>query len=466
MQRAQSVQQAAARILIVDDEPRILNFVARELTSQGYEVRTAAESSAGLAMATAEAYDLVILDLLMPGLDGRDVLQRILKRNPNQAVIVLSALGDPGSKVMALELGAEEGLVYSELAHQTMSRYGMWQRQLDNDLVEAWIARALAATAEGSPARVKALAANADWHEDLNSARAALALAEELGDVELRSTGLGSVQGLLAFTGEFDEAIEVAEARAHLLSQIPDPDQVANALFMDVDLYANVGRLVDARDTVERLEETVAGLTPHHRLHGVAMRMRLESGMGNWAGIQSLTEGTEAAVEANLATPCPFNVGVLLISALGMVHRGDEGSATRLVAKAESIGMIGYHDLHAARWLNLAIARKDHGGVRRTVDSIQQEWLTPVAWELWAALFDGLAMLEERDRIEAEGPVWIRPDAYVAPFAVRALGIARRDAALLADAVNRFAAMGLDWHAQQTRVALNQLGGASATPPA
>ena len=92
----------------------------------------------------------------------------------------------------ALELGAEEGLVYSELAHQTMSRYGMWQRQLDNDLVEAWIARALAATAEGSPARVKALAANADWHEDLNSARAALALAEELGDVELRSTGLGS----------------------------------------------------------------------------------------------------------------------------------------------------------------------------------------------------------------------------------------------------------------------------------
>ncbi|HMC36277.1 MAG TPA: response regulator transcription factor [Actinomycetota bacterium] len=110
MQRAQSVQQAAARILIVDDEPRILNFVARELTSQGYEVRTAAESSAGLAMATAEAYDLVILDLLMPGLDGRDVLQRILKRNPNQAVIVLSALGDPGSKVMALELGAEDYL--------------------------------------------------------------------------------------------------------------------------------------------------------------------------------------------------------------------------------------------------------------------------------------------------------------------------------------------------------------------
>src|SRR5438477_11380791 len=106
MQRAQSVQQAAARILIVDDEPRILNFVARELTSQGYEVRTAAESSAGLAMATAAAYDLVILDLLMAGPDGPDVPPRIVKGNPNQAVIVLSALGSRGSEVMALELAA------------------------------------------------------------------------------------------------------------------------------------------------------------------------------------------------------------------------------------------------------------------------------------------------------------------------------------------------------------------------
>jgi DNA-binding response OmpR family regulator len=110
VQTAQPAQQTAARILIVDDEPRILNFVARELMAQGYDVRTAAEPSAGLAMATAEGYDLVILDLLMPGMDGRDVLQGILKHNPNQAVIVLSALGDPGSKVMALELGAEDYL--------------------------------------------------------------------------------------------------------------------------------------------------------------------------------------------------------------------------------------------------------------------------------------------------------------------------------------------------------------------
>jgi class 3 adenylate cyclase len=363
----------------------------------------------------------------------------------------------------ALELGADEGQVYSELAHQTMSRYGMWQRQLDNDLVEAWIARAVAATRKGSPARVKALAAKADWHNDLDAARAAVALADELGDAELRSTGLGAVQGLLEFTGQFEEAVEVAKARAQLLSLIPDPDHVAGALFSTFQLYANVGRLADARAVVERMEETVAGLTPHHRLHGAAMRMRLESAVGNWGAIQSLTQQTEDAVEANLLTPCPFNVGVLLIAGLGMVHGGDDGSAKRLVAKAEAIGMVGYHDLHAARWLNLAVARADHGEARRIMGSIAPTWLTPAAWELWAALFDGLAMLKERDRIESDAPVWVRPDAYVAPFAVRALGIARHDAALLIDALARFEAMGLDWHAHQTRLALNGLDGSTST---
>jgi len=98
------------RILIIDDEPRILNFIARELSVQGYEVGTASDPARGLAMATEDHYDLVILDLLMPGLHGQDVLRGIMARNPGQAVIVLSALADPGSKVMCLELGAEDYL--------------------------------------------------------------------------------------------------------------------------------------------------------------------------------------------------------------------------------------------------------------------------------------------------------------------------------------------------------------------
>jgi DNA-binding response OmpR family regulator len=110
VQGAPSIQTTPARILIIDDEPRILNFVARELTAQGYDVGTVSDPAVGLSVATSESFDLVILDLLMPGLDGRDVLQRILTHNPNQGVIVLSALGDPASKVMCLELGAEDYL--------------------------------------------------------------------------------------------------------------------------------------------------------------------------------------------------------------------------------------------------------------------------------------------------------------------------------------------------------------------
>jgi DNA-binding response OmpR family regulator len=110
MQGAPPLTTSSPRILIIDDEPRILNFIARELEAQGYEVGTASDPAEGLSMATEGGFDLVILDLLMPGLHGRDVLQRIMGRNPGQAVIVLSALADPGSKVMCLELGAEDYL--------------------------------------------------------------------------------------------------------------------------------------------------------------------------------------------------------------------------------------------------------------------------------------------------------------------------------------------------------------------
>src|SRR5438105_7245081 len=61
------------RILLIDDEERILNFVSRGLRREGFAVDVAAEGSEGLRLATSESYDLVILDLLMPGLDGKAV---------------------------------------------------------------------------------------------------------------------------------------------------------------------------------------------------------------------------------------------------------------------------------------------------------------------------------------------------------------------------------------------------------
>jgi len=103
--------QAAARILLIDDEPGIRNFVSRGLRGEGFSVDLAADGDAGLKAALGPPYDLIILDLLLPDLGGIEVLRRLIRQHPGQTVIVLSALGDTPSKVASLEAGADDYLV-------------------------------------------------------------------------------------------------------------------------------------------------------------------------------------------------------------------------------------------------------------------------------------------------------------------------------------------------------------------
>lgn len=98
------------RILLIDDEQRILDFVSRGLETEGYLVDVAASGDAGLRAALDRDYDLVILDLLLPDRGGHDVLRHLVHRRPRQPVIVLSALSDTTSKVESLELGAQDYL--------------------------------------------------------------------------------------------------------------------------------------------------------------------------------------------------------------------------------------------------------------------------------------------------------------------------------------------------------------------
>jgi DNA-binding response OmpR family regulator len=100
--------KAVGRILVIDDEDRILDFVSRGLRCEGYEVDVADDAREGLESALAQRYDLVILDLLMPGLPGIAVLDRILQQKPRQAVIVLSCLTDTTSRIQCLGLGADD----------------------------------------------------------------------------------------------------------------------------------------------------------------------------------------------------------------------------------------------------------------------------------------------------------------------------------------------------------------------
>ena len=98
------------RILIVDDEPKIRSFIGRALSAAGYATEFAASGAEGLQSALDGHYDLVILDLVMPDLDGRQVLGRLLRAHPGQAVIVLSCVADVAAKVDCLERGAQDYL--------------------------------------------------------------------------------------------------------------------------------------------------------------------------------------------------------------------------------------------------------------------------------------------------------------------------------------------------------------------
>lgn len=100
----------AARILVVDDEPSICSFVSRALRSHGFDVHTASDGRRALELVRNGDHGLVILDLVMPELDGMAALRGIVAARPEQPVLVLSALTDVESKVRCLELGAADYL--------------------------------------------------------------------------------------------------------------------------------------------------------------------------------------------------------------------------------------------------------------------------------------------------------------------------------------------------------------------
>jgi two-component system KDP operon response regulator KdpE len=97
------------RVLVVDDEPQIRRALRTGLVGHGYEVETAEDGETALAMLAARLPDLVVLDLMMPGVDGFEVLRQT-RGWAKVPVIVLSARGEERAKVHALDLGADDYL--------------------------------------------------------------------------------------------------------------------------------------------------------------------------------------------------------------------------------------------------------------------------------------------------------------------------------------------------------------------
>jgi two-component system, OmpR family, response regulator len=133
--------QAMARVLVIDDEPKIVDFVSRALSANGLEVETATDGARGLELARTGSYDLVILDLMMPGVSGMGVLRGTIEALPQQRVLVLSALSDVESKVRCLELGAADYLTkpfaLAELVARVWARLRLTTQSSSDGLVRA-----------------------------------------------------------------------------------------------------------------------------------------------------------------------------------------------------------------------------------------------------------------------------------------------------------------------------------------
>lgn len=99
------------RILVIEDEERIADFIQRGLEGAGYQVDAAADGQSGLQKMHELDYDLVILDLMLPDMDGLTVLEKTRNRKVSPPVLILSARSEVEDRVRGLELGADDYLV-------------------------------------------------------------------------------------------------------------------------------------------------------------------------------------------------------------------------------------------------------------------------------------------------------------------------------------------------------------------
>jgi len=99
------------RILLIEDESSVVSFIKKGLSEEGYEVSVALDGLQGMQMAVAHEYDLIILDIMLPGKNGLELCRDIRAQNKKVALLFLTALGTAENIVLGLETGADDYLV-------------------------------------------------------------------------------------------------------------------------------------------------------------------------------------------------------------------------------------------------------------------------------------------------------------------------------------------------------------------
>jgi two-component system, OmpR family, alkaline phosphatase synthesis response regulator PhoP len=121
-----------AKILVIEDEPSIVNLVSAYLKPEGFEVYTAADGNAGLKAARAYRPDVIVLDLMLPGLDGLEVLAH-LRRESQVYVILLTAKTEETDRVVGLSVGADDYVTKPFSPRELVARIKAALRRLHAD---------------------------------------------------------------------------------------------------------------------------------------------------------------------------------------------------------------------------------------------------------------------------------------------------------------------------------------------
>jgi class 3 adenylate cyclase/tetratricopeptide (TPR) repeat protein len=347
----------------------------------------------------------------------------------------------------------ERADAYSRLAFETSIRSGMWAIRPTKDRIETWVSLALALAGERSIEKTRALLARANAEpseaseELLESITAA---AEESGDADLLSFTFGARSHTTFEHLRFEESASWIERRLGLVPDIDDPDSLCEVYESAVPVVGALGRFDEARRLADEHWEIAQRLSAHHRVHAASLRLEIDDALGDWNALAGETERVSDLIAHNLATPCVRNARDLLLGALAHVCVGDEIRARELEREAASLAGEGHERELATPRLRTALVRGDAETARSLV---QLPLVRTFVWgpTVFATLLDALTALREHERIEREAPPLRQPGTVVEPFALRALGAARSDDKLLAQADERFAALGLDWHRAQTQ---------------
>lgn len=113
---------ASESVLLIEDDPSIVSGLELNLSLEGYEVRSAADGETGLRMAREDPPDVILLDIMLPGMNGLEVLRRLRKSDAETPVLVLSARGDETDKVLGLQLGADDYISKPFGLHEVLAR--------------------------------------------------------------------------------------------------------------------------------------------------------------------------------------------------------------------------------------------------------------------------------------------------------------------------------------------------------